>query len=379
MTTHLPDNTLLHNGKYRITRFISSGGFGCTYEGVHCMLRSKVCIKEFFVRDYCGRDSISNDVTVLAGAREEVAHQLMRKFVEEAKAIFNMHHNGIVHVTDIFEERGTAYYVMEYIEGETLQELVNRKGKLTEQEAVGYIRQVCEALDYVHSLHRLHLDVKPSNVMVTPSGETILIDFGASKHYDEETNEETTEAILVNTPGYAPPEQMYRTLTTFSPQSDIYAVGATLYKLLTGITPPSSLNLCDDDEVMIALPREISYPIRQAVEKAMEIKRYDRPQNISEFISILDGNEAVVTNVSVPGGSDAEDYNYSCDPVEYEENVSGQSRNWLWLCLMLVSLVVICLAVLVFYKHVSRHRATPQSVEITTDSVVQDVYEYPAQ
>lgn len=286
---YLSNNTLLQGDKYRIVRHISSGGFGNTYEGVHVMMNTRVAVKEFFPKTFCNRDANTSQVTVPTQGNRELVDKLLKKFNEEARAVFQMKHDNIVRVLDIFEENGTAYYVMEYIDGRSLNDIVQKRGVLTEAEALGYIRQIAAALKYVHSLNRLHLDIKPGNIIVDYQGKAILIDFGASKHYDVKTGENTSTLMGVNTPGYAPIEQCTQGFTTFSPATDIYALGATLYKLLTGITPPDSNRLLAEEAILQPLPAYISAPTRKAVVAAMALKRKDRPQSIDEFLALLSG------------------------------------------------------------------------------------------
>ena len=282
---HLTNGTSLQGGKYKIVRFLSNGGFGNTYEGVHTMMDTRVAIKEFFPKMFCNRDENTSHVTVATQGNRELVDKLRKKFNEEAKAVFQMKHDNIVRVLDIFEENGTAYYVMEYIDGKSLNEITKERGALPESEAVGYIRQVADALKYVHSLNRLHLDIKPGNIMVDKNGKAILIDFGASKHYDDESGENTSTLMGVNTKGYAPVEQMSRSFSDFNPSADVYALGATLYKLLTNITPKDSVLLMTGDEELSPLPSFISDNIKNAVEHAMIPQRKRRTQTIAEFIN----------------------------------------------------------------------------------------------
>ena len=130
------------------------------------LLHKRVAIKEFFVKGFCNRDENTSHVTVATQSKLKLIERLKQKFIEEASALFSMQHPNIVRVTDVFEENGTAYYVMDYIDGHSLQEIVKEKGTLDESQAVGYIKQVAEALKYVHGLNRLHLDVKPGNIMI---------------------------------------------------------------------------------------------------------------------------------------------------------------------------------------------------------------------
>ena len=294
---YLKDNTLLQGGKYKIVRHISSGGFGNTYESIYTMVNARVAIKEFFPKMFCNRDENTSHITVATQSNRELVDKLRKKFIEEAKAIFKMNHPNIVKVHDIFEENGTAYYVMDYIDGKSLGDIVKQRGALSESEAVDYIRQVAGALKYVHSLNRLHLDIKPGNVMVEANGHAVLIDFGASKYYDMESGENTSTLMGVNTKGYAPVEQSTQSFTKFSPATDIYALGATLYKLLTGITPPDANLLMAKEETLAPLPSCISKSTRNTVLKAMTLIRADRMQTVDAFLHMLDSKVAVNSDV----------------------------------------------------------------------------------
>ena len=287
----LKNNTLLQGEKYKIIRFINSGGFGCTYEAEHTLFNTHVAIKEFFKEDLCNRDEKTNRVSVGVQSKAETVARLKKKFMEEAAAIFKMSHPGIVRVIDIFEENGTAYYVMDFIDGCSLGDMVRRRGKLPEKEALHYILQVVDALQYVHSRNRLHLDIKPGNIMVDKQDRAILIDFGASKHYNEDSGKQDSTLLGVNTPGYTPVEQVAKKFSKFNPATDIYALGATLYKLLTGTAPMESILRADEDdenEIFNSLPPTVSASTRKAIKAAMQIKSINRPQSLEEFKKILD-------------------------------------------------------------------------------------------
>ena len=284
---HLQDNTLLQGGKYKIVRFISSGGFGCTYEAEHVMLHKKIAIKEFFVKDFCNRDESTAQVTVGTQTKVALVSKLRKKFIEEAVALSGFKHPNIVSVSDIFEENGTAYYVMDYIDGKSIHEILKTENLLSEERAVKYTTQIAHALQYVHDHNRLHLDIKPGNIMVDVNDNAILIDFGTSKQYDEEAGENTS-TLLCKTPGYAPIEQLGNSVQTFTPATDIYSLGATLYKMLSGITPPEANILVADDDELKPLPDNVSFSTRNAVNQAMQVKRKDRPQNIKDFLDLLE-------------------------------------------------------------------------------------------
>ena len=292
---HLRNGSLLQGGKYRIIRFISSGGFGCTYEAEHVMFRKRVAIKEFFVKDFCGRDERTAYVTIETTNKKDLVGKLKKKFIDEARSIFDLHHPGIVRVTDVFEENDTAYYVMDYIDGKSLKEIVDKEGALSESRALGYIRQVADALEYVHAHHRLHLDIKPGNIMIDGEDRAVLIDFGASKQYDE-VNGENTSTLLGQTPGYAPPEQcVCEGISSFSASTDIYSLGATLYCLLQGSRPPKASIVLN--EGLPSLPSRISSSTRNAIEAAMQPRRKDRPQRVDAFLALLGAPAAVAPDV----------------------------------------------------------------------------------
>ena len=281
---HLQPGTMLRGDTYRIVRFIAAGGFGCTYEAEHVLLEKRVAIKEFFMQDYCNREDYTNRVTVGTKSKHELVDKYKRKFIGEAKALSGLEHEGIVRVSDVFEENGTAYFVMDYVDGQSLAGLC-KNGPLPEMHALYYIRQVCEALAYVHDHNRLHLDIKPGNIMVKADGRTVLIDFGASKQYDAASGENNT-TVPGYTPGYAPLEQTQGDIRQFLPATDIYALGATLYCLLTGRPPLKPADRLNEGEVL-DFPPGISAATRHAVEHALEIRKKDRPQSVREFVDLL--------------------------------------------------------------------------------------------
>lgn len=281
----LAPGSLLQGGKYRIIRFISSGGFGCTYEAVHTGLNGRMAIKEFFVQDICNRDDATGRVSVGLQSKAQTFDKLREKFIREAQSVFALSHPGIVHVSDVFEENGTAYFVMDYIDGCSLADLVDKNGPMDEATALGYMRQVCAALEYVHANGRLHLDIKPGNIMVDRTGRAVLIDFGASKQYDSGSGENLS-TLLGFTPGFAPPEQMTADVSRFLPATDVYALGGTLYNLLTGEAPLSA-NLRYAGDELKPLPESVSPSTRRAVEAALQLNKSARPQSVAEFSALL--------------------------------------------------------------------------------------------
>ncbi len=297
---HLKNGTLLHGRTYKIVRFIKSGGFGCTYEAVHLLLNKRVAIKEFFVKDCCNRDETGR-VTVGILIKASLVDRLKQKFIAEASSLSALSHEGIVNVSNLFLENGTAYYVMDYIDGCSLDEYVQQNGPLTESAALDYIGQACDALKYVHEKNILHLDVKPGNLMLDKDGKVTFIDFGTSKQYDE-CDGENTSTLLGNTPGYASPEQGNSKVTSFTPATDVYSLGATLYKLLTGITPPTASERSSGEE-LDPLPGNISRSTVDAIMKAMILNKKERLQSVGEFqamlVSEVDGGTPPSDDVTV--------------------------------------------------------------------------------
>ena len=292
----LRQGSLLQGGKYRIEKVLGQGGFGITYLAEQSMLERKVCIKEFFFKDYCERDESTSHVTLSTKSNKELVDRFRKKFLKEARVISKLHHDHIVQIHDIFEENSTAYYVMDYIEGESLGDMLKRVGFLPEQQALAYIKDVAGALAYIHSKSINHLDIKPGNIMLRREDHRLLlIDFGVSKQYDEATFEGTTTTPVGISHGYSPAEQYRRNgVQSFSPQSDVYSLAATLYKLLTGVTPPEAIEIQDDGLPLKPLKSKgISDTTIEAIKKAMK-SRPKRTKSVEEFVANLDNEITVV-------------------------------------------------------------------------------------
>lgn len=288
----LRENTTLQSGKYRIIKVLGQGGFGITYLAEQVMLGRKVAIKEFFYKECCDREDGTSHVTLGTQSNRETVQRFMNKFLKEARTISQLDHPNIIKIHDIFEENNTAYYVMDYIEGENLLELVKRHGALSEVTAVEYIKKVAAALAYIHARSINHLDVKPGNIMLRQHDQQIvLIDFGLSKQYDDVGSQTSSTPIGISQ-GYAPIEQ-YRPggVAQFTPQTDIYSLGATLYWLIIGKTPPPADEILD--EGLPAMPSYMSSSVKKAIESAMQVKKKDRPQNVKDFLKLFDTRESV--------------------------------------------------------------------------------------
>lgn len=287
---YLQPGTLLRGGTYKITRHINGGGFGCTYEAINTTTHQHIVIKELFVKDVSDRDEQTLTIHAYTTNKSILLNKIKKKFLEEAEALMSMSHPNIVRVHESFEENGTAYYAMDYIDGQSLHDIIKQKGALPEQTSLKYIKQVADALAYVHARNRLHLDIKPGNIMIDRQDKAVLIDFGVSKQYDE-ANGENTSTLIGKSPGYSPVEQLGNNVQQFSPATDIYALGATLYKCVTGNTPPDATTVLSDG--LPELPHSISSNVRETIKNSMSPIKGNRPQSIKEFLGVLKASNHV--------------------------------------------------------------------------------------
>lgn len=283
----LNSGDVLQDGKYRILKVLGQGGFGITYLATHELLGTKVAIKEFFFKQYCNRDEKTSQVIIETSHNIDEVKRFEEKFLKEARIIAKLNHPNIIKIHDVFKENNTAYYVMDYVEGQNLSEKVKKEGSLAEDKAISFIKQAGAALAYVHKQRLNHLDVKPANLMLCDNIDSVLlIDFGLSKQYDAVSGNQTSSTPVGISHGYAPIEQYKEGgVSEFSPQTDIYSLGATLLFLLTGKTPPQAGDILNDG--MPDFPQYISSSTRIAITKAMEVRKNKRPKSIEEFLSML--------------------------------------------------------------------------------------------
>ena len=284
----LQAGTLLHGDTYQIEKVLGQGSFGITYLAMHTVLERKVCIKEFFMKEINTRN-VDGSITGMTDG--SLSYNYGQKFKKEALNLSRLDHPNIVRVTDSFEENGTYYYVMDYIDGDNLNDYL--KGhEVTQKEALSIIRDVATALMYMHEEKKmLHLDLKPGNIMRRHGdGHIFLIDFGLSKHYSSDGQPETSTSIGLGTAGYAPIEQANQMKSgEFRPTIDVYALGATLYKLLTRETPPQGSEIVSDDELIESKLRAngITGPIIDVVVNAMQPSVRKRTQSVKAFLDSL--------------------------------------------------------------------------------------------
>lgn len=327
-TQYLSSESSLQGGRYRIVSMLGSGGFGITYLGTQTGLERNIVIKEFFMSGYCLRDEYSNLITVPTVSNVEFVERFKDKFLKEARHIAQLKHPNIVNIIDVFEENGTAYYVMDFIEGGSLVEKVQREGPLPENVAKRYILQIADALNYIHQRYMNHLDVKPGNIMLSRNDNAILIDFGLAKQYDSQTGHQTSTTPVGISHGYAPMEQYKEGgVSEFSPETDIYSLGGTLYYLLTGERPPVSQEINEDGLRLDQLKaKNVSWPTISAIINAMKPRKKERTHDINTFIAELyAGTEGDITGQGYTGQGYAAP-GYTTDPRNTGSGYTGSGN-----------------------------------------------------
>ena len=363
--------TTLQGNKYIIDTILGSGGFGNTYLATQVILGRKVAIKEFFMKEYCDREEASSQVIVHTDSSRQIVERYKQKFLKEAQMIASLKNEHIIQIHDIFEENGTAYYVMEYVQGGSLKDKVEREGALPEDVAIKYIGQIAEALEYLHRNNILHLDVKPANILIDEDDRAILIDFGISKHYDSEGGQTSTTPAGISK-GYAPIEQYQQgSIANFSPATDVYSLGATLLYLLTGQTPPDAMEVTNEglnEKIFV----NISSHIRDAIVLSMQARRKDRPQSISAFQDHLK-SRSIIKDVDKYTSEDT-----IIPSIKNSDKISTnkqiQTRNFRWLYIV-GGLVAILISVYFYITsnssdtHISSYFESERTLRAQQDSV----------
>ncbi len=294
-TYALPKGTILHGKSfvYQIDNVLGLGSFGITYLAsikINGALGSidanvKVTVKEFFMANFNGRQGC----TVTSGSQDGMYGYYKHKFTQEAINLSKLHHPNIVNVLEAFEENNTVYYAMEYIDGGSLDKKIEQNQKLSEEQCMELTKQIGSAVSFMHDNMMLHLDLKPSNIMLKQNGDAVLIDFGLSKQYTENGEPETLTKVGGGTPGYAPLEQIsYRDGKGFPVTMDVYALGGTMYKMLTGVRPPEASDILEDGFPLHELTnRNVSEHTAVVIAKAMMPKRSERYQSVMDMINDL--------------------------------------------------------------------------------------------
>lgn len=270
-------------GRYVIQEVLGQGGFGITYLGIDKLYGNKAAIKEYYPQKIAMRKAQYEDVVTVTSIEEKNNYDKGKKrFLDEAQVMARFNKNeGIVKILDFFEANNTAYIVMEYLEGITLKQYLGKYGVLQFRNLIEMMLPLLEALIEIHSQGLIHRDISPDNIMVQHNSKLKLMDFGAARDYTESGNKSLT---VILKPGYAPPEQ-YQTHGVQGPWTDIYALCATIYKCLTGITPPDAIARVMDDKFKEPdqLDGKLSPDIKKILWKGMNIFPEERYQDIVEF------------------------------------------------------------------------------------------------
>ena len=283
----LPAGTVLHE-RFEIKRVIGEGGFGITYEGIDRRLNARVAVKEYYMSGFVNRNcAVSLDVIPSVGEKEETFRKNREKFYSEAMVLARFNgEDGIVRVQDYFQENQTAYIVMEYLDGGSLKDLLNRRGKLPWRETLELLLPGMISLGHVHEAGIIHRDISPDNIMLTKGGSIRILDFGAAR---KATEGDPKSLSVILKPGYAPEEQ-YRSKGVQGPWTDVYAFCATMYRCITGTVPEEAMDRLVSDTLRPVhfLVPDCPVSVSKVIGKGMAVSQADRYQNLDELISDLE-------------------------------------------------------------------------------------------
>ncbi len=308
-SSYLQPGTVLDgpDRKYRIVKTLGQGGFGITYLAETSVMvgniagRLRFAIKEHFISTLCSRDMSSQSVIIFDQNSETVTNSL-HAFVKEARRLqdLGITHPNIVKVNEVFEANNTAYYVMEYLEGESLEDYVKRVGALSESETRELLLPLLHAVAQLHRNRVAHYDIKPQNIMLTKGEDgrlkPTLIDFGLAKHYDNQGNATSSIMAAGYTPGYAPIEQCMG-ISEYTPQCDVYALGGTLYYAMTGNTPAVAY-LLKTAQIDAELQNIASDNMRGVIVRALQREIDDRYADATKMFDELSGNQSMSYTVT---------------------------------------------------------------------------------
>lgn len=273
---------------YRFEGLLGVGGFGITYLATELNLGRSVAIKEYLPSGSAARDQGAASVRPLSEEDLSLYEYGLSSFADEARMLVNFHHPNVVAVHRFFEANGTAYLVMRYIEGRSYHTLLERKKKQTEAEITAILLPLLDGLEHVHAAGVLHRDIKPGNIFIQHDGVPVLLDFGAARHAIGERSLSLTSVV---TPGYSPLEQ-YSTRARQGPWTDIYALGATLYRAATGAKPPAAPDRGGDDPyrpASDALKKDFTPAFRNAIDAALARELENRPQAVADWRQLFEG------------------------------------------------------------------------------------------
>lgn len=335
--SHLRAGTILHE-RYEIRKTLGQGGFGITYEGLDRILATRIAVKEYYPRSIVQRQSSdSQAVTVQAESDRGSYERGLTNFLHEARnqAKFSSDEN-IVHVQDFFQANSTAYIVMEFVDGITLDKFLKRNGPLSIDECMGIFVPIMNSLERLHAQGLIHRDISPSNIMMRRDGRVKLLDFGSAR----DTNPEYQTFSVVLKPAYAPIEQYY-SHSKQGPYTDVYSLSATIYTMLTGVVPPNPFERMSSH----AAPRRPSSmgvrlsPMQEkTLMKGLEVQVPDRVQTIAELRNgLLDASERTTVPIQEDSGRSGGSGDHD---TEYRGQEEGSFRSGLLLGLLVVCAIL---------------------------------------
>lgn len=328
----LPPGTSI--GDFEIEKYLSAGGFGITYRGWDTVLGRAVAVKEYLPSAVAVRVA---DMTVHPKTRDDVEdyQKGLDDFLREARVLARFeHHPNIVRVHRFFEAHGTAYIVMEFVEGQPLSMLCEAEKILDEPRLTAILNPLLAALSEMHAVEFLHRDIKPGNIMLRDDGAPVLIDFGAARAAMGARSQSMT---AIASPGYAPIEQ-YTTKGRQGPWTDIYAVGASLYQAMTGAKPSEAPARSVGDDLVPtdqATAGRYSKPLCDAVDWALRMRGTDRPQSIADWREVLEGRSVPPAPSPEPAAGDSRSPAAppagQVDSAPDDQRPSGGTGRWRWL------------------------------------------------
>ena len=379
ITHQLKPFTILQ-GKYIVGEVIGEGGFGITYIGYDLNLGMRLAIKEFFPNGHAMRESqTTTELTIYEGSSKEAVSRWRDSFIKEAQSLARCANlPGVVGVRDFFQENETAYIVMEYVEGETLKDYAARQGgKVDAGWLIKAMEPIMTSLSQVHSYGLIHRDISPDNIMLLGDGSMKLLDFGAAREYDGDGAKSLS--VLLK-PGYAPEEQ-YRSKGKQGPWSDVYALAGTIYKCVTGITPPESMERMRRDTLTRPNARgaNLSPAAENALMKAMSVYAEDRFQTMEEFRDALMGRSGTVEVPQAPGmpqaGREAGRVASQSAGTSFEAR-EGASKKGLFIGLGVCAVfVVLVVSALLFARSISTTEDGMDDIQVMEDYVGTDEIE----
>ena len=376
----LPAGVML-NQRYVVGKLLGKGGFGVTYLGFDDKLQTAVAIKEYFPVGVCMRDNVSPrapgtpavQVRIVSSQAVPVYNKGLRDQEREAVMLANISLPGVVNVKDFFRENGTGYIIMKYVDGVDLRNYVRDQGRrLSEQEVLGMVRQVVISLGQIHRQNIIHRDISPDNIMIDRDGQAVLIDFGSARLAMADTNRSMT--VLLKQ-GYAPPEQ-YSTSGRQGPWTDVYALCATVYYLMTGRVPADAverMNRPDDQQQMRAplAAAGVSEHTQRALLRGLAIRQEDRFHTMEQLYDALYGGAPVATvpDRAIPAAPE----NY---PADKKEPSSGRTARIILIAAILgVLAAALIMAIAAHFRNQAPEPVETEKQTVSAQQQARDLFE----